>query len=303
MKRKNLVKKVILALGALALLVSYTDVASASQTKVKVSTNNQFKLTCDYWDESGELTWGNQEFIGNFADAEGYESNNSRACGTTAKTKKYPYGDENYDNLPLGSSVVYDSCTGSTGKQKAVVGQSCSKKGKAKLCAVKWAGYCYKDEESASLYNADAEAAKFSIAKSSITVNNTTKFKNVDACAYIDIANEDIISYDAEDNVVTALKSGSTKVRCYNNNDDVIRTINVTVNDKSNSKYRYVNVSTGMFAKKDGTGLFTPLNTCTKVTYLNKKIDGYCKIKYNGKTGYIFCPELSVSEPTECSMN
>ncbi len=305
MKMHNFSKKIILAMAALALLASYgPNKVDASTSKVKVSTNNQYKLTCDYWDESGELTWGNQEFIGNFYDADGYESNNSRACGETAKTRKYTYGNKAAGNAPLNTSIVYDSCNGTTGNQKAIVGQSCSRKGKSKLCAIKWAGYCYKDSTSAMADTKVINNKKFSVAKESVAVGKKTKLKNINMCAYIGVSDESVATYDEDKNVLKALNVGSTTINCYNENDNVIATTDFTVTDNSsNANIRYVNVRTVMFSNNDGTGSFTSLNRCNKVTYLNYKEDGYCKISYAGKKGYIYCQELNISEPSGCYNN
>ena len=290
MKKSNFYLLAILILG-----IFFPIKANALESK-KVQTNYQYKLVCGYYNGSDELTLGSQEKIGDFKNTNGSASNSEKACGETSQTKNYPIGDPTNDNLPKNVEMVYDSCNGSTGKQKAKVGTSCSSEGKIKTCTVKWIGYCYKDP-SAKQENNKNKITKMDLEDKKIYINDTTDVINADVCDEIKIKDETIAKYNSENQEIVGLAYGSTQVICYKN-DKILNKKYIKV--KAHENYRYTTTKTTFYKDELQTKKVRNLSSCKKVNYLNNSINGYCNVVSNGISGYVKCSNLSLEKPTVC---
>ena len=274
----------------------------AEMTKKKVQTNYQYKLVCGYYNGSNELTWGSQENIGDYLNEDGSESNSNRACGTTTATKNFTLGDPSKNNLPKDVEMIYDSCNGSTGKQKAKAGQKCTNPGKIKTCSVKWVGYCYKDPNAKSTTKTitkKTSSKRFTLTESTIKVGETTEIKNVGVCYDFEVEDDDILKYNSADDSFTGLSEGKTYIRCLDKDGEYLSRKYVKVKTNSKNKatstnYRYVNRETDFYKNANLEESNQVVKEGRKVKYLNVKINGYCKIKLGGKTGYVSCDNLDI---------
>lgn len=272
--------------------------AKAEVTKKKVQTNYQYKLVCGYYNGSNELTWGSQENIGDYMNEDGSESNSNRACGTTTATKNFTLGDPSKNNLPRDVEMVYDSCNGSTGKQKAKAGQKCTNPGKVKTCSVKWVGYCYKDPN-AKTTTSKTSSKRFTLTESTIKVGETTEIKNVGSCYDFEVEDDDILKYNSANDSFTGLSEGKTYIRCLDKDGEYLSRKYVKVKTNSNTKatstsYRYVTSETDFYKDTDLEDSDQVVRKGRKVKYLNVKVNGYCKIKLGSKIGYVSCDNLDI---------
>ncbi len=301
-------KKMILTIAIILTLMISVNSVKADSDKKKVQTNFQYKLVCDYYNGSDELTWGSQEYIGDFKNYDGTESNSNRACGATAVTKKFTLGDPNNNNLPREAVITYDNCNGSTGNQKAKVGQSCSSQGKVRTCTVKWTGYCYKDpnaKTTSSNKKSKTTIKRFTLSDTSLKVGETTKIKTHGSCYDYSVEDESILDYNSSDDSFKALAAGKTYINCYDKDGTylarrAVRVKSVPVASNENvakTEYRYLNADTNLYKTANGTGSSRrKLKKGKKVQYLTVKVNGYCKIKTGVTTGYVKCDNLNVEQ-------
>ena len=265
----------------------------------KVQTNYQYKLVCGYHNGSNELTWGSQENIGDFYNDDGSESNSNRACGETFTTRNYPIGDPYKNNLPANVEMIYDNCNGSTGKQIARAGQSCSNPGKVRTCTVKWTGYCYQDTTKKKTTKKTYTSKRFTLTDSFIKVGQTTEIKQTGICQSFAVEDKDILSYDDETLSFTALKEGKTNIVCYDENNEIYMRKAVRVKGKAKTKtttVRYVTETTDTYTNANHLHNKDTLEKGSKVKYMNVKVNGYCKIKYENENQFISCDELSIEK-------
>ncbi len=285
-------KKIVLFLIMSCLFIP--SLAKADVNRKKVQTNYQYKLVCGYYNGSDELTWGSQENIGDFKNEDGTSSNSNRACGETVATKKFTLGDPTNNNLPKDVEMIYDNCNGSTGKQKARVGQSCSNEGKVKTCTVKWVGYCYKDPNTSQTKKKNKSQKTFTLTKNTIKVGEKTEIKKNGSCYDYKVEDENILSYNSEDDSFKALNSGKTYINCYDQEGVYLfrKTIKVKESD-----YLYTKEDTELHkSSNEESAIKGKAKKGSKVKNLKVKVNGYCKIKVDKKTGYIECDDLSIEE-------
>lgn len=295
MKKINLV---IVAFLAFVLII----VPVKADSRKKVQTNYQYKLVCGYYNGSDQLTWGAQENIGDFKSMDGSESNSNRACGTTTATKNYPIGDAAFGNLPREVTMTFDNCNGSTGKQKALVGQSCAHEGKVRTCTVKWTGYCYKETKKTSKSKKTTKKTnqRFTLSRTSLKVGEETKIKKQGSCYKFSVDDDSILKYDEQTASFKALSEGKTYINCYDEDGTYLYHKIVRVKTAPEKiEYRYVNKDSSFYKIDDGVREYVrTLKRGRKVQYLNVSQNGYCKIKSNFTTGYIKCENLNV-EPVK----
>lgn len=282
-------KKIYLII-ALVTMVILTPVSAKESNSKKVQTNYQYKLVCGYYNGSSKLTWGSQENIGDYKNSDGSISNSEKACGETPVTKNYPIGDVKNGNLPKNVKMIYDSCNGSTGKQKAAVGQSCTSEGRTRTCTVKWTGYCYKETK----INNSSRTSKISLEDYKIYAGDSTDVNNAEACDYIKVDNEEIASYNESLQEVKGLSYGKTYIECYKNNK-LINKKRLSVKAKKN--YRYINRTTVFYNNENLSKVIRQLNIGKKVNYLGVQHNGYCKVLVGNKEGYVLCNNLNLQKP------
>ena len=291
-------KKIVLFLIMSCLFIP--SLAKADVNRKKVQTNYQYKLVCGYYNGSDELTWGSQENIGDFKNEDGTPSNSNRACGETAATKKFTLGDPTKNNLPKDVEMIYDNCNGSTGKQKARVGQSCSNEGKVKTCTVKWIGYCYKDPNAKTTKVKKTTKTKtkssktFTLTKTSVNVGEEIQVKKNGSCYDYKVEDENILTYNSEDDSFKALTPGKTYINCYDQKGNYLTRKTIKVKE---SNYLYTSKDSNLYKSSNKTSdIKSTSKRGSKVKNLKVKINGYCKVKAGNKTGYIECDNLSLEE-------